>query len=65
MAGSPFEGFLSTPEMAVAFGQETVVQGMLDLMYADAPDKVLARAVHIHPTVYELLPTLLQGMKPA
>jgi 3-carboxy-cis,cis-muconate cycloisomerase len=30
MAGSPFEGFLSTPEMAVAFGQETVVQGMLD-----------------------------------
>ena len=46
-------------------GGDEVVQGMLDLMYADAPDKVLARAVHIHPTVYELLPTLLQGMKPA
>jgi pyruvate/2-oxoglutarate dehydrogenase complex dihydrolipoamide dehydrogenase (E3) component len=46
-------------------GGDEVVQGMLDLMYADASVDVLARrAVHIHPTVYELLPTLLQGLKP-
>jgi hypothetical protein len=28
-------------------------------MYADAPCSVLQRAMHIHPTVSELIPTLL------
>jgi hypothetical protein len=34
-------------------------------MYAKAPYEMLsARAMHIHPTVSELVPSLLQGMKP-
>ncbi len=35
-----------------------------DAMYADAPYQTLRDAVHIHPTVAELIPTLLQGLKP-
>jgi 3-carboxy-cis,cis-muconate cycloisomerase len=35
---SPFEGFLGTPEMLEAFGQEAIVQGMLDF------EAALARA---------------------
>jgi uncharacterized membrane protein YecN with MAPEG domain len=34
------------------------------VMYADAPYTVIARAMHIHPTVTELIPTLLQNLKP-
>ena len=37
---------------------------MLDLMYAKAPYTVMQRAVHIHPTVSELLPTMLGRLKP-
>jgi hypothetical protein len=33
-------------------------------MYADAPYQTLRDAVHIHPTVAELIPTLLEGLKP-
>jgi len=33
-------------------------------MSAKAPYDILARTMHIHPTVSELLPTLLQEMKP-
>jgi hypothetical protein len=33
-------------------------------MYADAPYGVAARAMHIHPTVSELIPTLLQDLEP-
>jgi hypothetical protein len=33
-------------------------------MYARAPVEMLMRAVHIHPTVSELLPTVFQEMKP-
>jgi hypothetical protein len=33
-------------------------------MYADAPYSVIAQAMHIHPTVAELIPTLLQDLKP-
>ena len=40
---------------------ETVaeMQGLVDAMYAHAPCSVLQRAMHIHPTVSELIPTLL------
>ena len=31
----------------------------------DQPYTVISRAVHIHPTVSELVPTLLQQLKPA
>ncbi len=30
----------------------------------DAPYIVIQRAVHIHPTVSELIPTMLGGLKP-
>ena len=35
-----------------------------DMMYAGAPYTVLQRAMHIHPTVSELLPTLVGQLKP-
>jgi pyruvate/2-oxoglutarate dehydrogenase complex dihydrolipoamide dehydrogenase (E3) component len=44
---------------------DEVVHCVLDTMYAKAPYETLsARAVHIHPTVSELIPSLLQGMTP-
>ncbi len=43
---------------------DEVVHAMLEVMAADQPFTVLSRAVHIHPTVTELLPTLLQQLKP-
>ncbi len=42
---------------------DEIVHTILDLMYAKAPYTVMTRAMHIHPTVAELLPTLLQDMK--
>jgi pyruvate/2-oxoglutarate dehydrogenase complex dihydrolipoamide dehydrogenase (E3) component len=45
-------------------GGDEAVHCVLDLMYARAPYTVLQRAVHIHPTVSELLPTLLGDLKP-
>ena len=44
---------------------DEAVHGMLDLMYAKAPYTVLQRAVRIHPTVSELVPTMLGELKPA
>jgi pyruvate/2-oxoglutarate dehydrogenase complex dihydrolipoamide dehydrogenase (E3) component len=43
---------------------DEVIHAVLDVMYADAPYTVLQRAMHIHPTVSELLPTLLGGLAP-
>jgi len=43
---------------------DEVVHGLLDMMVAQQPYTVLSRAVHIHPTVSELVPTLLQQLKP-
>jgi len=37
---------------------------MLDVMYATAPYTVIQRAMHIHPTVTELIPTMLGELKP-
>ena len=37
---------------------------ILDVMYTKAPYTVLQRAMHIHPTVSELIPTLLGELKP-
>lgn len=34
------------------------------LMYAGAPYMVIQRAMHIHPTVTELIPALLGTLKP-
>ena len=43
---------------------DEVAHSLLDLMYAGAPYTVMARATHVHPTVSELLPTLLQDLEP-
>lgn len=45
-------------------GGDEAVQSVLDLMYAKAPYTVLQHAMHIHPTVSELLPTIAQELKP-
>jgi pyruvate/2-oxoglutarate dehydrogenase complex dihydrolipoamide dehydrogenase (E3) component len=44
-------------------GGDEAIHGVLDIMYAKAPYTVLQRAVHIHPTVSELIPTMLGEMK--
>ncbi|HEX6144383.1 MAG TPA: FAD-containing oxidoreductase [Geminicoccaceae bacterium] len=43
---------------------DEIVQGLLDLMYADAPYTVIQRAMHIHPTVYEMIPVMLEDLQP-
>ncbi len=48
----------------LGIGGDEVVHVLLDVMYAKAPYTVVSRAVHIHPTVSELLPTTLQNLKP-
>jgi pyruvate/2-oxoglutarate dehydrogenase complex dihydrolipoamide dehydrogenase (E3) component len=45
-------------------GGDEVVHTVLDIMYAKAPYTVIQRAMHIHPTVAELLPTVLGELKP-
>ena len=45
-------------------GGDEAVHCVLDLIYAKAPIGVLQRAVHIHPNVAELLPTIAQELKP-
>jgi pyruvate/2-oxoglutarate dehydrogenase complex dihydrolipoamide dehydrogenase (E3) component len=45
-------------------GGDEVIHCVLDIMYAKAPYTVMQRAMHIHPTVSELLPTLLGELKP-
>ena len=46
-------------------GGDEVIHCVLDTMYAKAPYPVLQRAMHIHPTVSELIPTLLGELVPA
>ncbi len=43
---------------------DEAVHALLDVMYAKQPYTVISRAVHIHPTVTELLPTVLQELRP-
>jgi pyruvate/2-oxoglutarate dehydrogenase complex dihydrolipoamide dehydrogenase (E3) component len=45
-------------------GGDEAIHGILDVMYARAPYTTLQRSVHIHPTVSELLPTVLGELKP-
>ncbi len=45
-------------------GGDEVIHSILDLMYAKAPYTVMQRAMHIHPTVSELLPTMLGDLEP-
>jgi len=45
-------------------GGDEAIHSILDLMYAKAPYTVMQRAVNIHPTVCELIPTMLGDLKP-
>ncbi|MBO0710556.1 MAG: FAD-containing oxidoreductase [Acetobacteraceae bacterium] len=42
---------------------DEAIHCVLDLMYAKAPYMLLRRAVHIHPTVSEFIPSLLDGIE--
>jgi pyruvate/2-oxoglutarate dehydrogenase complex dihydrolipoamide dehydrogenase (E3) component len=46
-------------------GGDEAIHCILDTMYAKAPYTTLQQAMHIHPTVSELIPTVLGEMKPA
>ena len=43
---------------------DEIVQGLLDMMYAKAPWTVIRRAMHIHPTVYEMIPYMFDDLQP-
>ena len=43
---------------------DEVIHGLLNVMAAGLPFTALSRTVHIHPTVSELVPTLLQQLRP-
>jgi pyruvate/2-oxoglutarate dehydrogenase complex dihydrolipoamide dehydrogenase (E3) component len=43
---------------------DEVIHCILDTMYAKAPSTVLQRAMHIHPTVSEFVPTMMEDLKP-
>jgi pyruvate/2-oxoglutarate dehydrogenase complex dihydrolipoamide dehydrogenase (E3) component len=45
-------------------GGDEVIHVLLDVMYAKAPYTVIQRAMHIHPTVAEHLPTILARLRP-
>jgi pyruvate/2-oxoglutarate dehydrogenase complex dihydrolipoamide dehydrogenase (E3) component len=43
---------------------DEVIHCVLDAMYAKAPYTVIQRAMHVHPTVSEFIPTMLGALKP-
>lgn len=45
-------------------GGDETIHSILDVMYADKPYATIQRAVHIHPTVSELIPTMLGELQP-
>jgi pyruvate/2-oxoglutarate dehydrogenase complex dihydrolipoamide dehydrogenase (E3) component len=45
-------------------GGDEAIHCITDVMYARAPYSTIQRAVHIHPTVSELIPTVLGDLKP-
>src|SRR5213078_959785 len=56
-------------EIVIASGRSSrecdeVIHSILDVMYANAPYTMIQRAMHIHPTVSELIPTMLSELKP-
>jgi pyruvate/2-oxoglutarate dehydrogenase complex dihydrolipoamide dehydrogenase (E3) component len=43
---------------------DEVIHSVLDIMYAKSPYTVIQRAMHIHPTVSEFIPTMMEKLKP-
>lgn len=48
----------------LSIGSDEIIHSVLDVMYAKAPYTLIQRAVHIHPTVSELIPTALGNLEP-
>jgi pyruvate/2-oxoglutarate dehydrogenase complex dihydrolipoamide dehydrogenase (E3) component len=48
----------------LGMGCDEVIHCVLDVMYAKAPYTVIERAMHIHPTVAEFIPSLLGDLAP-
>jgi pyruvate/2-oxoglutarate dehydrogenase complex dihydrolipoamide dehydrogenase (E3) component len=45
-------------------GGDEAIHCILDIMYSGSPYTTLQRAMHIHPTVSELIPTMLGDLRP-
>jgi len=43
---------------------DEVIHCIIDLMYAKAPYTIMQRAMHIHPTVSEFIPTMMGDLRP-
>jgi len=48
----------------VGIEADEAIHGLLDAMAADLPYTAISRTMHIHPTVSELIPTMLQSLEP-
>lgn len=48
----------------LGIGGDEIIHILLDMMYAKAPYTTIQRAMHIHPTVAEYLPTILSKLQP-
>ena len=48
----------------LGIGGDEIIHSLIDVMYADAPYTVIQRAMHIHPTVTELIPTMIGNLQP-
>jgi len=48
----------------LGIGGDEIVHSLLQLMAGDLPYTSMMHTVHIHPTVTELIPTLLADLKP-
>ena len=48
----------------VGIEADEAIHGLLDVMSAGLPFTALSRTMHIHPTVSELIPTMLQSLVP-
>ena len=47
----------------LGIGGDEIIHLFINTMYAKAPYHVIKNAVHVHPTVAELIPTMLQDLK--
>ncbi len=48
----------------LGIGGDEIIHSIIDIMYAGAPYTTIQRAMPIHPTVSELIPTMLGDLKP-
>ena len=48
----------------LGIGGDEIIHLFIDAMYANKPYHVIKNAVHVHPTVAELIPTMLQDLQP-